>query len=152
MLIHPKRLLVGGTLLVLGVLVVGFLLLTLSDPCGQTVQNRVPSPDGRLQVVVVEFGCGATTRNLLYVAIRPGDKRSVRRTDAIIEIEDTAHTAGSCSPGELVGCADLGRIGVRWLGNDTLVAQYHRAAAIRLRQHPSVPVTVLSQVLDSLPL
>ena len=69
--------------------IIATLALALSsclDPCGTTLLSEAVSPDGRNKAAVFIFGCGATTRDNLCVAIIPA-KDPLPRSGNIFQAE-----------------------------------------------------------------
>lgn len=83
---------------ILGVLVVlvgayqVFLYLAFSDMCGNEVWANYPSPDGRLQAVVFQRDCGATTSLSTQVTILQANDDLPNRSGDVLVIDGDPDT------------------------------------------------------------
>lgn len=94
-----------------------------SSMCGESVVRRIPSPDGRLEAVIFESDCGATTDF--------GTNLSVVRTGTKVENDvgnlltaDSDHGRATVDSGYVI------HLSVDWVGSDSLIVRYDRRARV----------------------
>ena len=121
----------SGAVLVLVFGIVAYLGVTGFEGwmCGATVVRRVPSPDGRLEAVLYERSCGATTDfGTSLSVIRAGGK--VRNHVGNLLVADSDHGLAPLDSGNVI------RLSLQWIGSHSLVVRYDRRARV-FQQHPN---------------
>ena len=107
-------------------------LNTACSVCGNTEVSRLASPDGRLEAVIFERSCGATTDFTTQISI-------VRKGDAIANDAGNTFIADSNH-----GAAPRANWGgppadVKWLMNRSVLISIHPATRVSV-QHATVSV------------
>lgn len=110
--------------------------------CGISVVRRVPSPDGRLEAVVFERDCGATTDF--------GTNLSVVKTGSTITddggnllVADSDHGRAPLDSGNVI------HLSVEWIGSDSLLVHYDRRSRLFQQTRGALGVSVRYVALDS---
>ena len=121
--------LAGGVVLILAIGTVAYLGLSAFERgmCGARIVRRLPSPDGRLEAVIYERDCGASTDF--------GTNLSVVRTGAQVGskagnlfVADSDHGRAPLDSGNVI------QLSVHWIGSDSLVVRYDRRARVFQQQ------------------
>ena len=123
--------LVAGVVLVLAIGTVAYLGLNGFERsmCGVSVVRRVGSPDGRLEAVIFERDCGATTDfGTGLSVVRVG--RQVGNHVGNVLVADSDHGRAPLDSGNVI------RLSVQWIGSDSLIVRYDRRARV-FQQHAS---------------
>lgn len=90
-----------GTLVLIVGIIAGSAYLLLGGMCGSDEAARFPSPDGRYDVVVYAFNCGATTGYTTQVAIVgsgagvPSSAGNVTTIDGVVKVQTQWHGTDS---------------------------------------------------------
>src|SRR5262245_58183565 len=121
--------LTAGVVLILAIGTVAYLGLSSFDRgmCGASIVRRLPSPDGRLEAVIYERDCGATTdfgTNLSVV--RAG--AAVGNHAGNLFVADSDHGRAPLDSGNVIHLA------VQWIGSNSLVVRYDRRVRV-FQQH-----------------
>jgi len=132
-----QLLLLAGAILLIAVGTVAYLGVTALDRgmCGTSVTRRVASPNGRLEAVVFERDCGATTDfgtgvSLVKTGAGIGDQ------GANLFAADGDHGRAPLDSGNVI------RISVHWVGSDSLVLRFDRRARVFQQQPRALGVRV----------
>jgi hypothetical protein len=109
--------------------------------CGVTVVRRTPSPNGRLEAVLFERNCGATTDFATNLSL-------VKRGNPIpndagnLLVADSDQGRAQLEPGHVI------RLSVEWVGSDSLIVRYDRRARVFRREGNAHGVSVHYSIID----
>ena len=128
---NPMRivLIASGLLVLIGLVAYFGLFDFLDSMCGASIVRRMPSPNGRLDAVIYEYDCGATTDfGTSLSVIRAGD--DVGNHPGNLLVADSDNGRAPLDSGHVI------RLSVQWIGSDSLVVRYDRRAQV-FQQHES---------------
>jgi hypothetical protein len=94
-----------------------------SSMCGVSVVRRMTSPDGRLEAVVFERDCGATTEFATQLSVVQAGT-AIKNDVGNLLMADSDHGRASLDSGNVI------HLRVEWVGSDSLVVRYDRRARI----------------------
>jgi hypothetical protein len=126
---------IGACLTLVIVAAAGFWLM-LGDGCGNDRVARIPSPDGKLDAIVFQRDCGATTGFSTQISVLKAD-RSLGNNPGNLFIADTDHGAAPSGPG------GGPRVHVQWASPTSLTVVHDPRARIFLASPASGNVHVL---------
>jgi len=105
--------------------IIGYLGLRSFDSsmCGVSVVRRIPSPDRRLEAVVFEGDCGATTDFGTHVSLVRAGSQISNETGNVLTADSDGGRA-SLDSGNVI------HLSVVWIRSDSLVVRYDPRARI----------------------
>ena len=111
--------------------------------CGVTVVRRTPSPNGRLEAVLFERNCGATTDFVTNLSVvRAGT--SISNDGGNLLVADSDGGRAPLASGHVIP------VSVEWIGSDSLIVRYDRRARVFHRVESAHGVPVRYSTLDEL--
>jgi len=116
----------GAVLAVLVVAAIGllwFFVPDISDMCRNEIISEIPSPEGKLKVVVFQRDCGATTGFSTQVSILSGNQL-LENEGGNLFISDTDHGAAPSGPGGGPALA------VTWQNENSVRMSYHQKTRV----------------------
>src|SRR5919198_6253720 len=117
--------LIIGALITATVLVAGYVGIQKFDKslCSLEVIRRTPSPDGRLEAVLFQRNCGATTDFATNLSVvRTG--RVISSLAGNLLIADSNHGRAPLDSGYVV------HVSVEWIASDSLMVRYDARARL----------------------
>jgi hypothetical protein len=120
------KVLVGSILLATGGLIgivaaIALGLNSMTPSCGTEPISATLSPDARLQVVVFEYDCGATTDFSTQVSVLPAGATESNQPGNVIRLDANGNAAPRGPGGGPVAA-------VKWVGSDSLEIRFDQRA------------------------
>ena len=109
--------------------------------CAVSVVRRVRSPDGRLEAVVFERNCGATTDFATNLSVVKAGG-TVSNDVGNLLTADSDRGRASLEPGHVI------RLSIEWIRSDSLVVRYDGRARVFRRKNSAHGVTVGYATID----
>jgi hypothetical protein len=109
--------------------------------CGVTVVRRTPSPNGRLEAVLFERNCGATTDFGTNLSVLKRGSQ-IPNDPGNLLVADSDHGRAPLEPGHVI------RLSVDWLGSDSLIVRFDRRARVFRQDNHAHGVSVRYAVID----
>jgi hypothetical protein len=117
-------------------------IIPFNVECGNTLLSRLPSPDGKRELVVYERNCGATTGFSTQASVLRSSDSLPQDPNSFVVI-DSDHGRAPSGPGGgpiLVGL---------WTGNDSLLVQFDRRARVFTQKRKMRGVTIHFAAVES---